>query len=406
MDVLYERCAGLDVHRDTVVASLIAPEGRELRTFGTMTEDLLALADWLTERRVSHVAMESTGVYWKPIYNLLEGTGLTLLVVNARHIKAVPGRKTDVRDAEWIADLLRHGLLRGSFIPDRPQRELREIVRYRRRLIEERSREAERLHKTLEGANIKLGAVASDILGVSGRAMLDALVAGSDVDPEALAAMARGKLRDKHARLVAALRGLIGPHQRGLLAVQLRHIDFLDAEIAALSAEIEERMRPFGPAIELADGIPGIGRRSAEAILAEIGLDMGRFPSDRHLASWARMCPGTDESAGKRGSGATGRGNIWLHSALVEAAHAAARTKGTYLAAQYRRIAARRGARRAAVAVGHTILVALYHMLRDGVVYEDLGANWFDERDRQATVRRSVRRLEGLGYRVTLETAA
>jgi transposase len=405
MDVLYERCAGLDVHRDTVVASLIAPEGRELRTFGTMTEDLLALADWLTERRVSHVAMESTGVYWKPIYNLLEGTSLTLLVVNARHIKAVPGRKTDVKDAEWIADLLRHGLLRGSFIPDRPQRELREIVRYRRRLIEERAREAERLHKTLEGANIKLGAVAADILGVSGRAMLDALVAGSD-DPEALAAMARGKLRDKHERLVAALRGLIGPHQRHLLATQLRHVDFLDAEIAALSAEIEERMRPFGPAIELADGIPGIGRRSAEAILAEIGLDMGRFPSDRHLASWARMCPGTDESAGKRGSGATGRGNIWLHSALVEAAHAAARTKGTYLAAQYRRIAARRGARRAAVAVGHTILVALYHMLRDGVVYEDLGANWFDERDRQATVRRSVRRLEGLGYRVTLETAA
>lgn len=221
-----------------------------------------------------------------------------------------------------------------------------------------------------------------------------------------LASLAKGKLRDKHERLVAALRGLVGPHQRHLLATQLRHIDFLDAEIAGLSAEIEERMRPFEPAIELADTIPGIGRRSAEAILAEIGLDMGRFPSERHLASWARMCPGTDESAGKRGSGATGRGNIWLRSALIEAAHAAARTKGTYLAVQYRRIAARRGARRAAVAVGHTILVALYHMLRDGVLYEDFGPNWFDERDRQATVRRSVRRLEALGYRVTLETAA
>lgn len=405
MDVLYERCVGLDIHRDTVVACLITPEGRELRTFGTMTEDLLGLADWLTGHGVSHVAMESTGVYWKPIYNLLEGTGLELLVVNARHIKAVPGRKTDVRDAEWIADLLRHGLLRGSFIPDRPQRELRELVRYRRRLIEERSREAERLHKTLEGANVKLGAVASDILGVSGRAMLEALVAGRD-DPEALAALAKGRLRDKHDRLVAALRGLVGPHQRRLLAAQLRHIDYLDAEIASLSAEIEERMRPFDPAIELADAIPGVGRRTAEAILAEIGADMTRFPSDAHLASWARMCPGTDESAGKRGSGATGRGNKWLRAALTEAARAAARTKGTYLATQYHRLVGRRGKNRAAVAVGHTILVALYHMLRDGVTYEDLGPLYFDERDRRATVRRAVTRLEALGYRVTLETAA
>jgi transposase len=405
MDVLYERCVGLDVHRDTVVACLLTPEGRQLRTFGTMTDDLLALADWLIGQRVSHVAMESTGVYWKPVYNLLEGSGLELLVVNARHIKAVPGRKTDVRDAEWIADLLRHGLLRGSFIPDRAQRELRELVRYRKRLIEERGREAQRLHKTLEGANVKLGAVASDILGVSGRAMLSALVAGRD-DPEALAALAQGRLRDKHDRLVAALRGLIGPHQRRLLATQLRHVDFLDAEIADLSAQITERMRPFEPAIELATTTPGIGRRSAEAILAEIGVDMRRFPSDRHLASWARMCPGMDESAGKRGSGATGRGNRWLRSALVEAAHSAARTKNTYLAAQYRRLAGRRGANRAAVAVGHTILVALYHMLRDGVMYEDLGSTWFDERDRRATTRHAVRRLEALGYRVTLESAA
>lgn len=405
MDVVYERCAGLDIHRDTVVASVITPTGRELRTFGTVTDELLALADWLLGLGVTHVAMESTGIYWKPIHNLLEGTDLELLVVNARHIKAVPGRKTDVRDAEWIADLLRHGLLRGSYIPDRPQRELRELVRYRRRLIEERSREAERLHKTLEGANVKLGAVASNILGVSGRAMLDALVGGRD-DPEALAALAVGRLRDKHVRLVAALHGLVGPHQRRLLATQLRHIDFLDAEIGGLSAEIEERMRPFDPAIELADTIPGVGRRTAEAILAEIGTDMGRFPSDRHLASWARICPGTDESAGKRKSGAIGPGNTWLRSALVEAAHAAARTKGTYFAAQYRRIAARRGAKRAAVAVGHSILVALYHMLRDGVTYEDLGPLYFDERDRRATVGRSVRRLEALGYRVTLEPAA
>lgn len=405
MEVVYECCAGLDVHRDTVVASVITPAGRELRTFGTVTDELLALADWLLALGVTHVAMESTGVYWKPIYNLLEGTGLELLVVNARHIKAVPGRKTDVRDAEWIADLLRHGLLRGSFIPDRGQRELRELVRYRRRLIEERAREAERLHKTLEGANIKLGAVAANILGVSGRAMLEALVEGRD-DPEVLAAMARGKLRDKHDRLVAALRGLIGPHQRRLLATQLRHIDFLETEIAGLSAEIEERMRPFAAGIALADSIPGVGQRTAEAILAEIGLDMARFPTSAHLASWARMCPGTDESAGKRKSGATGAGNVWLRAALVEAAHAAARTKGTYLAAQYRRIAARRGAKRAAVAVGHSILVALHQMLSTGAMYDDLGADWFDERDRRAIVRRSVQRLEGLGYKVTLETAA
>lgn len=405
MEVVYERCAGLDVHRDTVVASVIIPEGRELRTFGTVTDELLALADWLLALGVTHVAMESTGVYWKPIYNLLEGTGLELLVVNARHIKAVPGRKTDVRDAEWIADLLRHGLLRGSFIPDRGQRELRELVRYRRRLIEERAREAERLHKTLEGANVKLGAVASNILGASGRAMLEALVEGRD-DPEVLAALAKGRLRDKHDRLVAALRGLIGPHQRRLLATQLRHIDFLEAEIAGLSSEIEERMRPFAAAIALADSIPGVGQRTAEGILAEIGTDMTRFPSSAHLASWARMCPGTDESAGKRKSGATGAGNVWLRAALVEAAHAAARTKGTYLSAQYRRIAARRGAKRAAVAVGHSILVALHQMLSTGAMYEDLGATWFDERDRRAIVRRSVQRLEGLGYKVTLETAA
>jgi transposase len=405
MEVVYERCAGLDVHRDTVVASVITPAGRELRTFGTVTDELLALADWLLALGVTHVAMESTGVYWKPIYNLLESTGLELLVVNARHIKAVPGRKTDVRDAEWIADLLRHGLLRGSFIPDRGQRELRELVRYRRRLIEERAREAERLHKTLEGANVKLGAVASNILGASGRAMLTALVEGRD-DPEVLAALAKGRLRNKHDRLVAALRGLIGPHQRHLLATQLRHIDFLDAEIVGLSSEIEERMRPFAAALALADSIPGVGQRTAEGILAEIGTDMTRFPTSAHLASWARMCPGTDESAGKRKSGATGAGNVWLRAALVEAAHAAARTKGTYLAAQYRRIAARRGAKRAAVAVGHSILVALHQMLSTGAMYEDLGATWFDERDRRAIVRRSVQRLEGLGYKVTLETAA
>lgn len=405
MEVLHERCAGLDVHRDTVVACAITPEGREVRTFGAVTAGLLELADWLAAKGVTHVAMESTGVYWKPVYNLLEGTGVELLVVNARHMRAVPGRKTDVRDAEWIADLLRHGLVRGSFIPERPQRELRELVRYRRTLIEERGREAQRLHKVLEGANIKLGAVASDLLGVSGRAMLDAIVAGED-DPALLASLARGRMRAKHDRLEAALEGLLGEHQRRMLAAQLRHIGFLDTEIGTLNREVAERMAPFGVATALVDSVPGIALRSAEAILAEIGVDMSRFPSAAHLASWARMCPGTDESAGKRRSGATGPGNHWLRTALVEAAHAAARTKGTYLAAQYRRIAARRGARRAAVAVGHSILVIIYHLLRDGVVYQDLGATWFDERDRSGTVKRAVKRLEGLGYRVTLDAVA
>ena len=405
MEVLNGRCAGLDVHRDTVVACVITPEGREVRTFGAVTGGLLELADWLAGQGVTHVAMESTGVHWKPVYNLLEGGGFELLVVNARHMHAVPGRKTDVRDAEWIADLLRHGLLKASFIPDRPQRELRELVRYRRTLIEERSREAQRLHKVLEGANIKLGAVATDLLGVSGRAMLEAIVAGRD-DPELLASLAKGRLRDKHDLLVAALHGLLAEHQRRMLAAQLRHIDFLDAEVATLSAEVVERMRPFGVAVALVDSIPGIALRTAEAILAETGTDMGRFPSAAHLASWARVCPGTDESAGKRRSGATGPGNHWLRTALVEAAHAAARTKGTYLAAQYRRIAARRGSRRAAVAVAHSILVIVYHLLRDGELYRDLGATWFDERDRTATIRRSVRRLEALGCRVTVEPAA
>jgi transposase len=405
MEPLHERCAGLDVHRDTVVACAITPGAREVRTFGAVTGGLLELADWLAGLGVTHVAMESTGVYWKPVYNLLEGGGLELLVVNARHMHAVPGRKTDVRDAEWIADLLRHGLLKASFIPDRPQRELRELVRYRRTLIEERSREAQRLHKVLEGANIKLGAVASDLLGVSGRAMLDAIVAGRD-DPESLASLAKGRLREKHDRLVAALQGVLGEHQRRMLAAQLRHIDFLEAEIGTLSAEVEERMRPFGVAVALVDSVPGIALRTAEAILAETGTDMSRFPSAAHLASWARVCPGTDESAGRRRSGATGPGNHWLRTTLVEAAHAAARTKGTYLAAQYKRIAARRGSRRAAVAVAHSILVILYHLLRDGVVYHDLGASWFDRRDPAATVRRTVKRLEAMGYRVTVEAAA
>jgi transposase len=409
MDVLYERCCGLDIHKRTVVACLIVlgsgSQGtKEVRSFGTMTDDLVQLADWLLAANCTHVAMESTGVYWKPIWNLLEDR-FTLLLVNARHVKAVPGRKTDVKDCEWLADLLRHGLLRGSFVPDRAQRELRELTRYRTSLVQERSAEVNRLQKTLEGANIKLGDVATDIMGLSSRQMLAALAAG-ETDAAAMAQLAHGRLRDKRPQLERALAGRIGPHQRFLLARQLAHIDFLDASIAEVSAEIAARLRPCEAELERLATIPGVGRRTAEILLAEIGTDMRRFPTPAHLASWAGMCPGNDESAGKRRSGKTRKGSPWLRAALVEAARAAGRSKGTYLAAQYHRFAARRGTKRAAVAVGHTILVIAYRLLREGDVYRDLGDRYFDERDRHAVERRLIARLEGLGYTVSLDPAA
>jgi transposase len=409
MDVLYERCCGLDIHKRTVVACVItpAPAGKpmqEVRSFGTMTDDLLHLADWLATNGVTHVAMESTGVYWKPVWNLLEDQ-FELLLVNARHVKAVPGRKTDAKDCEWLADLLRHGLLRGSFVPDRPQRELRELTRYRTSLVQERSAEVNRLQKTLEGANIKLVDVATDIMGLSRRQMLAAL-AGGETDAAAMAQLAQGRLRDKLPELERALAGRVGPHQRFLLARQRAHIDFLDAAIAEVSAEIAARLRPCDAELVRLATIPGVGRRTAEVLVAEIGTDMRRFPSAAHLASWAGMCPGNDESAGKRRSGKTRKGSPWLRSTLIEAARAAGRSKGTYLAAQYHRLAARRGTKRAAVAVGHTILVIAYRLLSEGDVYRDLGDRYFDERDRRAVERRLVARLEGLGYTVSLEPAA
>lgn len=401
MQVLHEQCCGIDVHKKTLTACVITGEGQETRSFSTMTNDLLKLADWLVERGVTHVAMESTGVYWKPIYNVLEDD-FTILVVNAHHIKAVPGRKTDVKDAEWIADLLRHGLVQGSFIPDRPQRELRELVRYRRSLIQERSQVINRIQKVLEGANIKLGNVASNVVGVSGRAMLEAMVNGTE-NPKLLAAMAKGSLRRKSAALEEALQGLMGNHQRMMLQSQLRHLDFLDQEISRLDEEVAQRMRPFEEDIQRIDAIPGLGRRLVEQILAEIGLDMGRFPSAKHLSSWARICPGNNESAGKRYSGSTGHANRWLGSSLVEASWASVRTKATYLSAQYHRIAARRGKKRAIVAVAHSILVIIYHMLRDHTSYHDLGGNYFDERQRLKVTQRAVNRLNRLGYNVSLE---
>lgn len=405
MEVVHERCCGLDIHKRTVVACLLTPgergqPWREVRSFSTTTRGLLELADWLQAAGCTHIAMESTGSYWKPIHNLLEGS-FSLLVVNAQHLKAVPGRKTDVRDAEWIADLLRHGLLRGSFIPERPERELRELTRYRTSLIRERAAEVNRVQKVLEGANIKLASVATNVLGASGRAMLEAMVSGEQ-SPEKLAGLARGRLREKRPALEEALTGRLSNHQRFLLAVQLRHINELDAAIAAVSEEVETRLRPFEEAAERLMTIPGVGLRTAQTILSEIGPDVSRFPTGAHLASWVAICPGNHESAGKQRSGRTRKGSPWLRSALVEAAHSAGRTK-TYLGAQYHRLAARKGAKRALVAVAHTILLIAYQLLRrEAAVYEDLGVNYFDERERKRVEQRLVQRLQGLGYAVSL----
>jgi transposase len=407
MDIVYPRCCGLDIHKKTVVACVIVPgeEGqprKAVRTFGTMTADLLDLSDWLVTQGVTHAAMESTGPYWKPVWNILEGS-ITLLLANAHHIKAVPGRKTDVKDAEWIAELLRHGLIQGSFVPDRDGRELRELTRYRTTLVQERTAVVNRLQKTREGANIKLASVASDILGKSGREMLDALVAG-ETDAAALAQLAKGRMQQKRAALEQALTGRVVAHQRFLVAQQLAHIDFLDEAIERISTEIEERLRPAErAAIERLDTIPGVGRRTAAVLIAEIGADVTRFPTARHLASWAGMCPGNRESAGKRLSGKTRKGSKWLRTALVEAAHAAGRSKTTYLGAQYRRLLPRRGKKKAAVAVGHSILVIAYYLLTRETTYTDLGPQYFDERERTAVEKRLVRRLEALGNKVTVE---
>lgn len=405
MEIVYERCCGLDVHKKSVVACLITPgpDGtprKQVRTFGTMTDDVLELGGWLTASGCTHLAMESTGVYWQPVWNLLED-GFELLLVNARHIKAVPGRKTDVRDCEWIADLLRHGLVRGSVVPDRVQRELRELTRYRTSLTRERAAEVNRLQKTLEGANIKLGSVASDVLGVSARQMLEALVGGT-ADPAVLARFARGQLREKIPALERALTGRFSSHHRYLVAKMLAHIEFLDASLADVSAVIAERLQAVEDAMARLDTIPGVGRRIAEILVAELGTDLVRFPTAGHLASWAGLCPGNDESAGKRRSGATRKGDRWLRAALTEAAQAAARSKNRYLAAQFRRLAARRGKKKAIIALAHTILIIAYHLLTRGTIYEDLGPDYYDQRERQAVRQRLVRRLQALGYDVSL----
>jgi transposase len=405
MDVVYTHVCGLDVHKKNIVACIITPKGKEIRTFEAMTDHVILLVDWIKGAGCSHVAMESTGAYWKPIYNLLELEGIETLVVNAQHIKNVPGRKTDVKDAEWIAGLLRHGLLKGSFIPRRDQRELRELIRYRRSLIEERSREVSRIQKVLEGANIKLSSVVSNVLGKSGRAMIEALITG-ETDPGILSELAKHKLKSKKEDLKRALNGLVGHHQKLMLSAQLRHIDYLDEEIGRLDEEIKKRMLPFEEDLALLDTIPGIARRTAETIVAEIGVNMDQFPSAAHLCSWAGLCPGQNESAGKRLSGKTRKGNKKLRSTLVEAARAAARTKETYLSSQYHRIAARRGSNRAAVAVAHTILSIVYYILKRKQPYIELGPTYYEERKRNTIIKQSIKKLESLGVTVSINSTA
>jgi transposase len=404
MEIVNARCCGLDVHKRTVVACLVVPgpdgaPAREVCRFGAMTADLRGLRDWLLARGCAVVAMESTGPYWKPVWNLLEDS-FALVLVNPQHMKAIPGRKTDQKDCEWLAELLRHGLLKPSFVPERLQRELRELVRYRTKLIEERAAEVNRVQKVLEGANLKLASVASDIMGVSARAMLAALLAG-EADPAALASLAKGRLREKEAELAKALEGELSAVQAFLLARQLAHIDFLEAEIEALDARVAEETRPFADQLARLKTIPGLGRRTAEAILAEAGADMSRFPSAAHLAAWAGVAPGNCESGGKRLANPRRRGNKALGRALAEAAWAAARTK-TYLGAQHRRLARTRGPKRAAVAVGHSILVIAYHLLKDGATYRDLGPRYFEERRAEARRRWLVRQLEAYGLEVSL----
>ncbi|AXI09959.1 IS110 family transposase [Oceanobacillus zhaokaii] len=401
MDVIIERACGMDVHKDNITACIITPEGKEIETFSTKTLFLIQLVDWVKKHRCTHVAMESTSVYWKPIVNLLEAEDVEFLIVNAQHIKSVPGRKTDVKDAEWIAKLLRHGLLRASFIPDRNQRELRELVRYRRSIIEERARQHNRIQKVLEGANIKLGSVVSDVMGVSARDMLRAIAEGED-DPEKLANFARRSMKKKKDELILALQGYISDHQRLMIKTILTHIDFLSEQIEMLDQEVANRVSIYQEEVERLDSIPGIATRMAEQMLAELGTDIkNQFPSASQMCSWSGLVPGNNESAGKRKSSKTKNGNKYLKSALIEAAHSVRGSKN-YLGALYRRTAARKGKKRAGIVVAHAILRISYYLLTRKEMYVDLGEDYFDKQKQQSIVRHSLRRLESLGYTVSI----
>lgn len=411
VEIVVERCAALDVHKASVTACVRRPNGsggraQQVRTFDTYLVDLQALASWLRTEGVTQVAMEATGSYWKPVWQVLEDAGFELLLVNARHVKHVPGRKTDVADAVWLCELLEVGLLRGSFVPPPVIRQLRDLTRYRKQLIRERSSEAQRVDKVLQDAAIKLGSVASATLGKSGRAMIEALIAG-ERDPQVLAQLAKGRLRIKIPALVKALDSRFAEHHAVLLRLHLDHIDHLDAQIAALDARIDEVIAPFAEHRRRLMTIPGVGQRVAEVVIAEIGVDMDRFPTSGHLASWAGLCPGHNESAGKRHSGRTRPGDVWLTDALTQAAWAASRTKDTYLRAQFWQLARRIGKNKAAVAVAHSLLVIAYHIIDRGVDHHDLGGDYFARRVHpQRRTQQLVRQLEALGHAVTLTPAA
>jgi transposase len=409
MDPIVERCCGLDVHQATVVACLLVGEAhrkprKEVRTFQTVTRDLMALREWLQSEGCTHVAMESTGVYWKPVYAVLEGA-FDLIVGNAHHIKSVPGRKTDVKDSEWIADLARHGLIAKSFVPPKPIRELRDLLRYRRKLVESGASERNRLLKLLETANIKLSSVASDVFGVSGRLMLKALIEGQST-PDQIARLAKGQLRKKIGELTLALEGSIQEHHQFLLRMQLRRLESVEADVAELDKRIDEKLEPYRVQHTLLRQIPGVDWFVAAVLIAELGVDMSVFLSALHLAAWAGVCPGNNESAGKHKSGKARRGNVHLKTALVGAAVAAAKKKGGYLKDKYYRLKSKRGGLRAAVAIGHKILITAYHMLATGASYEDLGDAYLDQLSEKRTSANLVRRLERLGYHVTLERKA
>ncbi len=407
MQVLYPRCAGLDVHKDMVMARVRCvsePEHDEVRSFDTTTSALLQMGDWLAEHGVTHVAMEATGVYWKPIWHLLEER-FELILANAQHIKNVPGRKTDVNDAAWIADLLAHGLIRSSFVPPAPIQELRDLTRTRKQLVREISQHSLRIQKTLEDANLKLGSVLSDVLGKSGRAILTALVRG-ETDPQKLADLAQGTVRKRRTELVEALRGRIRPHHRELLRIHLNLVDALHQALADVDARVGKTLAPIKDSARLLTTLPGVSELTAQVMVAEIGVDMGRFATASHLISWAGLCPRNEESAGKRRSTRVRKGAPWLKTALVTAAWAAVRVKGSYLQAQFLRLKARRGAKKAILAVAASMLTAAYHMLKNGVEYHDLGADHFSRRDRSKAIQRLVRRLHDLGCEVQLTPLA
>ena len=409
MEVLYQRCCGLDVHKETVVACLRIVSGgevvREVRTFETTTASLMALSAWLAENGCTHVAMEATGVYWKPVWHILDDGDFQLILANAAHVKNVPGRKTDVNDATWLADLLAHGLIRASFVPDTQTQELRTLLRTRKQLVREKSSHILRVQKTLEDANIKLDSVITDVMGMSGRAMIEALIAGES-NPAKLARLANYRLKASQEKLREALRGRVTKHHRFLLRLHLNQIDALDAAIATVDQQVQAGIAPFRCAVELVTSIPGVSDIGAQVIVSEIGTDMSRFPSESHLISWAGMCPRNDESASTRRSNRVRKGAPWLKTTLVQCAWAAVRKKDSYLKAQFLRIKARRGPKKAIMAVAASILTATYHMLKDGTLYQDLGSNHFQTRSKGQQTKRLVQRLADLGYDVALTPLA